>query len=292
MITYDRLQADLNYEMDFMKDNFSVALCQMYVVEKKSENITHAREMIDEAASNAALVILPEMWNCPYETRLFPDYAEEMGDSPTLDAISKAAKKNGVYIVAGSIPEKHEGNIYNSSFIFNPMGEIIGVHRKVHLFDIDVPGKISFRESETLTAGSQITVVDTPLCKIGICICYDMRFSELLRLMALEGADLIVVPGAFNLTTGPAHWKPLIQVRAIDNQVFVAAASPARDPDADYVAYGHSMVCDPWGTVLKEAGTGEEIIYNTINLEIIPKIRQELPLLKNRRTDLYQLTKK
>nr|WP_319372416.1 carbon-nitrogen hydrolase family protein [uncultured Methanobacterium sp.] len=275
-----------------MKDNFSVALCQMYVVEEKSQNITHALEMIDRAASNADLVILPEMWNCPYETRLFQDYAEEMGDSPTLDAISKAARDNGVYIVAGSIPEKHEENIYNSSFIFNPGGEIMGVHRKVHLFDIDVPGEISFKESETLTAGSQITVVDTPLCKIGICICYDMRFSELLRLMALEGAELIVVPGAFNLTTGPAHWKPLIQVRAMDNQVFMAAASPARDSDADYVAYGHSMVCDPWGTVLKEAGTGEEIIYTTINLEVIPKIRQELPLLKNRRTDLYQLKKK
>jgi len=274
-----------------MKDNFKVALCQMKVVEDKGENIARALAMISEAALQSDLVILPEMWNCPYQTSLFPEYAEEMGDSITLDAVSEAAKQGGVYIVAGSIPEKHDGNVYNSSFIFNPQGEIIGVHRKVHLFDIDVPGEINFKESTTLTAGNQITVVDTPLCKIGICICYDIRFSELLRLMVLEGAQLIVVPGAFNLTTGPAHWKPLIRVRAVDNQVFMAAASPARDPDVAYVAYGHSMVADPWGTVLKEAGTDEEIIYIPIDLKMITKIRQELPLLKNRRTDLYQLKK-
>ena len=275
-----------------MKENFQVALCQMKVVKDKGENIAHALSMISAAASQADLVILPEMWNCPYQTSLFPEYAEEIENSPSLDAISQAAKNEDVYIVAGSIPEKHEGNVYNSSFIFNPQGEIIGVHRKVHLFDIDIPGKISFKESETLTAGNQVTVVDTPLCQIGICICYDMRFSELLRLMALEGAELIVVPGAFNLTTGPAHWKPLIQVRAVDNQVYMAVASPARDPKAEYVAYGHSMVADPWGTVLKEAGTSEKIIYVPIDLKMIQKIRHELPLLLNRRTDLYLLEKK
>lgn len=275
-----------------MKDNFQLALCQMNVVADKGENIARALSLIHEAAPNSDMVILPEMWNCPYQTSLFPEYAEEKGNSPTLEAISQAAKQESIYIVAGSIPEKHDGKIYNSCFIFNPKGEIIGVHRKVHLFDIDVPGEISFKESETLTAGNQITVVDTPLCKIGICICYDMRFPELLRLMTLEGAELIIVPGAFNLTTGPAHWKPLIQVRAVDNQVFMAAASPARDLTAPYVAYGHSIICDPWGTVLNEAGTDEEIIYSRVNLEMIPKIRLELPLLKNRRTDLYQLTKK
>lgn len=275
-----------------MGDDFTVALCQMKVVEDKAQNIEHALSMISEAASQSDLVILPEMWNCPYQTKLFPEYAEEKENSPTLDAISRAAKRENIYIIAGSIPEKHEGRIYNSSFIFNPQGEILDVHRKVHLFDIDVPGRISFKESETLTAGNQITVVDTPLCRIGICICYDIRFSELLRLMALEGAQIIIVPGAFNMTTGPAHWKPLIQVRAVDNQVFIAANSPARDYGAPYVAYGHSMVADPWGSIIKEAGAGEEIIYAKIELDLIPKIRQELPLLLNRRTDLYKISRK
>lgn len=275
-----------------MKDKFTVALCQMHVVEDKGQNVTHALDMIKKAAQKADIAILPEMWNCPYQTELFPLYAEEMENSPTLDAISKAASNEEVYILAGSIPEKHEDKIYNSSFFFDPEGEVIGVHRKVHLFDIDVADAISFKESLTLTAGDEVTVVDTELGKIGICICYDIRFPELSRLMALEGAELIIVPGAFNMTTGPAHWKSLIKVRAVDNQVYVAATSPARDEEASYVAYGHSMVADPWGKVIKEAGSGEEIIYANIDLSIIQKVRAELPLLENRRTDIYQLTKK
>jgi predicted amidohydrolase len=275
-----------------MKDKFKLALCQMQVVEDKNDNVAHALDMIKKAAQKADIIILPEMWNCPYQTELFPLYAEQMDNSPTLNAISNAAKREGTYILAGSIPEKYEGKTYNSSFFINPEGEIIGVHRKIHLFDIDVPDAISFKESLTLAAGNKVTVVDTELGKIGICICYDIRFPELLRLMALEGAELIVVPGAFNMTTGPAHWKSLIKVRAVDNQVYVAAASPARDENASYVAYGHSMVADPWGNILNEAGTGEEIIYTQINLPEIKKIRKELPLLENRRTDLYQLKRK
>jgi len=275
-----------------MKDKFTVALCQMQVVEDKNENVAHALDMIKKASQKADIIILPEMWNCPYQTELFPLYAEEMDNSPTLNAICKAAKKQETYILAGSIPEKHDGKTYNSSFFINPDGEIIGVHRKIHLFDIDVPDAISFKESQTLTAGNNVTVIDTELGKIGICICYDIRFPELLRLMALEGAELIIVPGAFNMTTGPAHWKPLIKVRAVDNQVYVAAASPARDNKASYVAYGHSMVADPWGKVISEAGAGEEILYVTIDLSSIEKVRYELPLLKNRRTDIYQLRKK
>ncbi len=274
-----------------VKKKFTLALCQMEVVEDKNENIAHALNMIHEAAPHSDLVILPEMWNCPYETELFPEYAEEKENSVSLKAISQAAKEENVYILAGSIPEKHQEKIYNSSFFFNPHGEIIGVHRKIHLFDIDVQDKITFKESLTLTAGDKITVVDTDLGKIGVCICYDMRFPELMRLMTLEGAELIIVPGAFNLTTGPVHWKPLIQVRAVDNQFYVAAASPARDIESSYVAYGHSMVADPWGTVIQEAGSGEEIIYASVDQNIVEKIRNELPLLKNRRNDIYTLKK-
>jgi omega-amidase len=278
--------------MMIVKEKFNVSLCQMKVVEDKNENIAHALDLIKKAAINSDLVILPEMWNCPYETSLFPEYAEEKGNSPTLDAISRIAIKEKIYILAGSIPEKDNSKIYNSSFFFNPKGEIIGVHRKVHLFDIDIQDKINFKESLTLTAGDKITVVDTDLGKVGVCICYDMRFPELMRLMTLEGADLIIVPGAFNLTTGPAHWKQLIQIRAVDNQVYVVAVSPARDINASYVAYGHSMVADPWGAVVKEAGNGEEIINVTIDPSMIQKIRDELPLLRNRRTDIYTLEKK
>ena len=264
----------------------------MKVVEDKKKNQAQAVKMIKQAGKTADLVVLPEMFNCPYDIEKFPEYAEELDNSPTMSKVSRAAKKASVYLVAGSLPERKGKHIYNSSLIINPLGEIIGSYRKMHLFDIDIPGEISFKESETLSAGNQVTVVDTDLGKIGICICYDMRFPELLRLMTIQGAQLIVVPAAFNLTTGPAHWEPLIRVRSMDNQVYVAAASPARNETASYVAYGHSMLVDPWGTVLTKAGVLEKIVYSEIDLSYIEKVREELPLLGNRRTDLYQIEQK
>ena len=158
----------------------------------------------------------------------------------------------------------------------------------MHLFDVDIPD-IEFKESETITAGNRLTVVETDPIKIGVAICYDMRFPELFRLMALKNADLMVVPGAFNMTTGPAHWKTTVRARAIDNQTYVAAVSPASNKYLSYVAYGHSIIADPWGKVIGEAGYGEEIIYATIDIRYLKNVREELPLMKNRRTDIYEL---
>lgn len=274
-----------------MKNYFKLALCQMKVIDNKDSNIKNALDMIKTAALNKSdLVVLPEMFNCPYDNDKFTEYAEEKKNSKTLKSISKAARGRGLYIIAGSIPELDGDKLYNSSFIFNRNGEIIGSHRKMHLFDIDIPGKISFKE--TLSAGNQITLIDTELCKIGVAICYDIRFPELSRLMALKGAELIVIPGAFNMTTGPAHWETLIRGRAIDNQLYVAAASPARNEKLSYVAYGNSMVADPWGEVLARAGEKEEVIYANINLSRIKEIREELPVLNGRREDIYSLIKK
>ena len=276
-----------------MKNYFKLALCQMKVIDNKDSNIKNALDMIKTAALNKSdLVVLPEMFNCPYDNDKFTEYAEEKKNSKSLKSISKAAKSLNLYIIAGSIPELYGDKLYNSSFIFNRNGEIIGSHRKMHLFDIDIPGKISFKESETLSAGNQITLIDTELCKIGVAICYDIRFPELSRLMALKGAELIVIPGAFNMTTGPAHWETLIRGRAIDNQLYVAAASPARNEKLSYVAYGNSMVADPWGEVLARAGEKEEVIYANINLSRIKEIREELPVLNGRREDIYSLIKK
>jgi predicted amidohydrolase len=229
------------------------------------------------------------MFNCPYENSKFEEYAEYMDASPTLKSMSSAASKFDMHLVAGSIPEKTDEGIYNTSFVFDNQGEIIGFHRKMHLFDIDVPGKITFKESDTLKSGNDITVVNTELGKIGIGICYDIRFPELSRIMALKGADILVFPGAFNMTTGPAHWETLIRTRAIDNQVFVAAVSPAPNNNANYVAYGHSMVCNPWGEILSIAEFEENIIYAELDLKSEQEIREELPLLKNRRSDIYHL---
>jgi omega-amidase len=273
-----------------MKNKFKVALCQMKVIDNKDSNIKKALDMIKTSAGNESdLIILPEMFNCPYDNSKFKEYAEEKNISKTLKAISNAAKELNQYIIAGSIPELDSNKLYNSSFVFNGNGEIIGSHRKIHLFDIDIAGKITFKESETLSAGNQITVIDTEFCKIGIAICYDMRFPELLRLMTIKGAELIVIPGAFNTTTGPAHWKTLIRARAIDNQIYMAAASPALNEELSYVAYGNSMVADPWGEILARAGQEEEIIYADIDLSKIKEVREELPVLKNRREDIYKM---
>ena len=193
-----------------------LGLCQMKVTADKAENLRHARELIDKAAAGGAeLVMLPEMFNCPYENAAFPVYAEPAGGE-SWQMLSRAAKENGVYLVGGSVPELEDGKIYNTSFIFDREGRELARHRKVHLFDIDVPGGQRFKESDTLTAGDQITLVDTPWGKLGVAICFDIRFAEFFRVMGDAGAVLIAIPAAFNMTTGPAHWDLTFRMRAID----------------------------------------------------------------------------
>lgn len=273
-----------------MSAGFKIGVCQLKVGRQKDENLRRAKEMIVRAAGRGAkMVALPEMFNCPYQASLFPEYAESFPEGPSVKMLSEIARALQIYVVGGSIPERAGERVYNTSFIFGPGGELLGRHRKVHLFDVDLPGGVKVRESSTLAPGDGVTVVRTEFCSVGVAVCYDVRFPELFRLMALAGAQAIVVPAAFNLTTGPAHWEITFRVRAVDNQVYVADASPARDYTAGYVAYGHSLVVDPWGEILAAAGEGEEIIYAEIDLEKIEKVRRQLPLLQHRRTDLYKL---
>uniref|UniRef100_A0AC11APJ0 Nitrilase family member 2 n=1 Tax=Ovis aries TaxID=9940 RepID=A0AC11APJ0_SHEEP len=193
---------------------------------------------------------------------------------------------------AWSIPEKDAGKLYNTCAVFGPDGTLLVKHRKLHLFDIDVPGKITFQESETLSPGDSFSTFDTPYCSVGLGICYDIRFSELAQIYAQRGCQLLVYPGAFNLTTGPAHWELLQRGRAVDNQVYVATASPARDEKASYVAWGHSTVVSPWGEVLAKAGTEETIVYADIDLKKLAEIRQQIPIFRQKRSDLYAVEAK
>ena len=200
------------------------------------------------------------------------------------------AKEANVYLIGGSIPEREEstGKLYNTSLTFDRSGTLLATHRKVHLFDIDIPGGITFKESEVLSPGNKVTIVDFPeYGKVGVAICYDIRFPELAMVAARKGAFALVYPGAFNTTTGPLHWRLLGQGRAVDNQVYVALCSPARDDEAGYKAWGHSLVADPIGKVLGEAAEGEEIIYAELSGEEIEKTRKGIPVYTQRRFEVY-----
>lgn len=271
----------------------------MNVVDNKEKNIEKAIQMIKESKKQGAdLAVLPEMFNCPYENEKFIEYAEILDDSQTLKEISNIAKKENIHVLAGSVPElvKDEerdiDSIYNTAVFFDNDGKQLGKHRKMHLFDIDVKGKIYFKESDTLSAGNDFTIIKTDLATIGIGICYDIRFVELSRIMALEGAEILIFPGAFNLTTGPAHWELLFRSRALDNQVYAIGVAPALDKDASYNSYGHSIAVNPWGEVIEELDYSEELKIVEIDLDEIKRVREEIPVLKNRRTDLYEIKKK
>ncbi|WP_313529892.1 carbon-nitrogen hydrolase family protein [Anaerotignum sp.] len=267
-----------------------LALIQMKTQNTPEENLVEAKKMLDKAAKESVdIAVFPEMFACPYDNSCFPRFAMDKND-PFLMEIGNAALEYGIYIVAGSVPEKCNDKIYNTSFVFDPKGHRIARHRKIHLFDIDVEGGQRFMESDVLSPGQDFTTFDTPWGKIGLMICYDIRFPEVARLLALQGANGIIVPAAFNMTTGPAHWEFSFRARALDNQVFMAGVAPARDTTAPYVAWGHTISTDPWGTILTQMDENEGIAFVEWEMEKLDKVRRELPLLKHRRTDLYRLT--
>ena len=275
-----------------MKHTLTVAQVQMRVTRDKAENIAAACRLIHRAAEQRAeFVMLPEMFCCPYENGAFRPYGEEQ-DGPAQRALSALAAELGIWIVGGSIPELEGNRVYNTSFVYDSAGRQVARHRKMHLFDISVEGGQTFRESDTLSPGGEITVFDTPWGKMGLCICFDLRFEELARLMALRGARVIFVPAAFNMTTGPAHWELLFRQRAVDNQLFTVGTSPARSESETYVAWGHSIVCDPWGSVLHQCGAEEEISITSLDLHRVESVRRQLPILRARREDIYFMGQK
>lgn len=264
----------------------------------KSYNLSHARDKVLEASkAGANIIVLPECFNSPYGCQYFPKYAETLlpsppseSQSPSYHALSSMAKEANAYLIGGSIPEYSASTekYYNTSLTFDPSGKLLATHRKVHLFDIDIPGKITFKESDVLSPGNKVTIVDLPeYGKIAVAICYDIRFPELAMIAARKGAFALIYPGAFNLTTGKLHWELQGRARAVDNQVYVALCSPARDMSATYNAWGHSMVVDPMAEVLCEAGEDEEIVYGDVTGEKIEETRKNIPIYSQRRFDVY-----
>jgi omega-amidase len=281
----------------------TLGLCQISVGANKEKNIETAVSALKKASSlGADMVVLPECWNSPYATSSFPVYAEPVPpvgvlpdkvENPSSSALCATAKELGVWLVGGSIPERSGEQLFNTCLVINPSGSICAKHRKVHLFDIDVPGKIRFIESDSLTGGDSATVIDTPWGGLGVGICYDIRFPELGIVMRQRGARIIVYPGAFNMVTGPAHWELLQRARAVDNQVYVATCSPARDESSGgYVAWGHSTVVNPWGEVIAKADKGDEIVLVDLDLDKIDEVRENIPCWKQKREDLYSTVSK
>lgn len=264
-----------------------VALVQLRVGIDRAKNLENAAKLVKEAATQGAkLIALPECFNSPYGTKFFSQYAEPVPSGPSCDMLSKIAKENQIYLVGGTIPELESSKYYNTCTVWDPEGKLIAKFRKIHLFDIDIPGGITFKESDILSAGTDLATFKVDNISIGVGICYDLRFEELARLYRLKGCDLLIYPGAFNMTTGPMHWEVLQRGRALDNQVFVMAISPARN-EQGYIAWGHSQITDPWGKVLKQAEHGEEIIYSALDFSECDKVRSQIPIGKQRRTDIY-----
>lgn len=260
-----------------------LSLIQMPVADDKASNLqTAAKEISAAARRGCDLAVLPEMFCCPYDNRCFPRYAEPEGGM-IWQALSRIAKENQIWLVGGSMPELKGGRIYNTCYAFDREGRQAAKFRKIHLFDIDIEGGQRFMESDVLSAGDKPAVFETEFGVIGLAICFDLRFPSLFEKTADLGAKLMVVPAAFNCTTGPKHWELLYRSRAVDNQLFMLGVSSARDKNASYVAYGHSILCNPWGDILLEADETACTLDAEIDLSLADSVRKQLPVRSARR---------
>lgn len=258
---------------------FGIGLVQMLVTGNKTQDLKQAQKQVGLLAEQGAdLVVLPEMFCCPYDTGRFREYAEVKGEGPAQRVLAEAAKAGGVTLIGGSLPEAEGDKLYNTSFVYSSQGDLIGTFRKNHLFDIAIAGGQHFQESATLSPGQDLLVFDQGRAKVGVGICFDVRFPEMAKAMARQGAEILVYPAAFNRTTGPLHWELVFRARAIDAQAYVVGAAPARNHAADYVAWGHSLVVDPWGKVVQDLGVEPLSALLAVDLDVVDQVRTQIPL--------------
>ncbi len=269
-------------------NKFNLAVCQLRTEIDYEKTMAKTAAMIRQAAeSGAEVAVLPEMFSCPYSSEYFRLFAAR-GHADTLQRLSALALQYHIFLVGGSVPESDGELLYNSSFVFGPDGRQIARHRKIHLFDVDLPG-MQFHESNTFTPGNEITVFDTPFGRFGLAVCFDVRFPELFRAMARRGAQVIFLPAQFNMTTGPAHWESTLRIRAVDNELFFVGASAARYEGFSYECWGHSMILDPFGAALAEADEKEQILLAEIDLGRIDEVRAQLPTFLHLREEIYNV---
>jgi predicted amidohydrolase len=264
---------------------FVAAAVQMVASDDKTANLAEAERWIRQAASaGARLVVLPEVFvwrgNKKEERR-----AAETIPGPTSERLAALAREFGIYLLGGSILEEIAASekAYNTSLLFGPTGKVLASYRKIHLFDVDLANGVSLRESATREYGAAVVVAETELCAMGLTVCYDLRFPELYRALAHQGARIIFVPSAFTAYTGQAHWETLLRARAIENQVYIIAPDQFGKSPKSFETHGHSMIVDPWGRVIAELADGPGVVTAGIDLDYLAKVRGELPALQHRR---------
>jgi predicted amidohydrolase len=250
----------------------------------KAANLERTESLVARAASTGAdLVVLPERWNCVGSADDYRAAAEPLDGGESVQAMARWARTLGVSLVGGSITELRDGHakVSNTSCVFDAEGALVAVYRKIHLFDVEVGGRV-YRESDSDEPGTEPVVADAEGWRLGPTVCYDLRFPELYRLLAVAGAELVTVPANFTAFTGRDHWHVLLRARAIENQLYVAAAAQiGRD------AYGRSLIVDPWGTVLAQAPDEETVVVAELDRARLLDVRASLPSLANRRIDAH-----
>lgn len=265
-----------------------VAAVQMNSHDGVSRNLSIMAHRVKEAAHKGAeLVLLPEnfafMGGTDEQRREVMESLDAHG--PIVSAVQEAALVNRVHVIAGGLPERssQEGKVHNTCAVFSPSGERIATYRKIHLFDVDAGDGQKYNESAAVVSGHEPVVVEINGFKVGLSICYDLRFPELYRALINRGAEVLVVPAAFTLMTGKDHWHVLLRARAIENQCFVIAAAQWGTHPRNRMTYGKSLVIDPWGDVIAQASDGEGVVLADIEKEQLDRLRKTFPSLSHRR---------
>jgi deaminated glutathione amidase len=263
------------------------AVVQLNSTGDKARNIEAAERLVRAAAADGAeLVALPEKWNLLAGGEELLAGAEPL-DGPSLSAARGWARELGIHLLAGSVSEQGpEDKAFNTSVLIAPDGTDLATYRKIHMFDVDVGG-VSYRESDHEEAGEEIVVAPLDDASIGLSVCYDLRFPELYRILALRGAQILAVPSAFTATTGRDHWEVLLRARAIESQAFVVAPNQVGEVPPHFSSYGHSAIVDPWGVVLAMAPAEECFAAAELDFAALDRTRESLPSLANRRPRAY-----
>ena len=265
-----------------------VALIQMNSQNDPEVNLREATRLLDAAAAEGAdLAALPELFLYLGPASEHRRVAEPV-PGPTTEHLAVLAARHRMYILGGSLLEgvPAEARCFNTSTLFDRAGRLIARYRKIHLFDVDLPGQAPYRESASMAAGTEVVTADTEFGRVGMSICYDLRFPELYRALAAQGAEVIFAPAAFTLHTGKDHWEVLLRARAIENQAYVVAPAQVGLHPPGRECYGNSLVADPWGTVLARAPHRVGITLATLDLAYPKEVRRQLPALSHRRREL------